>query len=82
MVIDRQDRIVNLCEIKFTSTQFVITKAYHTNLMNKLRLFRESTANIAPRRSLMLTFITANGVKKNAYSGEVAASVTLNQLMR
>ena len=82
LVIDRQDRIVNLCEIKFTSTQFVITKAYHTNLMNKLRLFRESTANIAPRRSLMLTFITANGVKKNAYSGEVSALVTLNQLMR
>lgn len=43
LLIDRKDNIINLCEIKFSNSEFVIDKTYETNLMNKINVFRENT---------------------------------------
>jgi len=65
LLIDRADRIVNVCEIKFSATPFTITKAYAENLKNKLAVFREETG---ANKTLLLTMITAYGLKTNDYS--------------
>jgi AAA+ ATPase superfamily predicted ATPase len=68
LVIDRGDECIHLCEIKFSDTPFVITKAYAENLRHKMETFRRRTGT---KKSLFLTFITLHGVKKNDWSLEL-----------
>ena len=65
LLIDRNDRVINICEIKFHQEPFSITKVYAENLRNKMGVFRESTKT---RKYLMLTFITTFGLRVNQHS--------------
>jgi uncharacterized protein len=65
MLIDRKDGIVNICEIKFSTKPFIVTKAYADNLQNKMMVFRTETDT---NKALLLTIIAANGVAINQYS--------------
>jgi uncharacterized protein len=65
LLIDRTDRAINICEMKFYADEFAIDKAYATELERKLQVFREQSKT---RKSLFLTFITTYGVKRNEYS--------------
>lgn len=68
LLIDRNDRVINICEIKFSDKAFSITKEYAENLRNKLTAFREETAT---NKTLFLTLITTFGLKPNNYSGQL-----------
>lgn len=65
LLIDRSDRVINVCEMKFSVGPFAITKDYADNLRNKLAVFREETGT---SKTLFLTMITTFGLKPNAYS--------------
>lgn len=65
LVIDRQDDVINICEMKFSINPFTIDKAYHAELKNKLATFRTVTGTT---KSLFLTMITTFGVSRNEYS--------------
>lgn len=79
MVIDRADRVVHLCEIKFVKADFTIDKAYAQKLRNQLHLFTESNQN--HRKSLFLTLLTPFGVTHNEYYRELVQSeLTLEDL--
>jgi uncharacterized protein len=65
LVIDRRDRVVNLCEMKFSIKKFQITKQYAEELRTKIGLFREITNT---NKSVYLTFITTFGLETNEYS--------------
>lgn len=69
LIIDRADRIVNVCEIKFSKNDFTIDKTYARNLRNKLEVFSNQPKN--KRKSLFLTMITPFGVKPNEYQSEL-----------
>lgn len=78
LVIDREDRCVNLCEIKYSDSEFLITKSYVENLRNKKNVFREKTGM---KKALFMTFITPYGVQKNSYALDcVDRELTLNDL--
>lgn len=77
MIIDRDDRIINLCEMKFSTTEFEITKEYQQKLINKIETFRSDTKT---KKTLQLTFVTSFGVKKNMYSSKVQRQITLDDL--
>lgn len=68
LIIDRNDHVVNLCEIKFHHESFTITKAYADTLRSKQGIFRETTKT---KKHLMLTLITAFGLNPNPYSLEL-----------
>jgi len=78
LVIDRSDRVINLCEIKFISGQFEIDKAYDFALRNKIEVFRSETKT---RKALHLLMITPYGVKPGKYSGIVQAEVVIDDLL-
>lgn len=65
LVIDRRDRVIHLCEIKFSENEFTITKAYAENLQHKIKAFKKETKT---NKSIFLTFITLYGLKQNQYS--------------
>ena len=64
LVIDREDRCINLCEIKYSNSEFLIDKLYLQNLKNKKQVFKEQTQR---KKTLFTTMITPYGVKKNSY---------------
>lgn len=77
LVIDRSDMTVNLCEIKYSSQPFTITKQYYNILQTKASDFLEETKT---RKSIMSTFITTYGLKRNEYSAHIQSEVTLDNL--
>lgn len=65
LVIDRKDASINLCEMKFSDSEFVIDKAYATKLRNKRATFAHVTKT---RKSLFLTLVTTYGVRDNEHA--------------
>ncbi len=69
LLIDRADRCINICEMKFSTTPFKITKKYAEELRNKLMAFKSDTGS---RKQLILTLITTYGIEENLYSEQLA----------
>ena len=65
LLIDRSDRCINICEMKFYTDEFVIDKAYAASLETKMDVFKEQTKT---KKNLFLTMITTFGTKQNQYS--------------
>ena len=79
LLIDRRDDVINICEIKYSSEQYVITKEYERHLIDRTALFRYLTHT---KKSLVNTFITTYGVKKNIHSTAIQKEVTMDDLFR
>ena len=80
LIIDRTDRIINLCEIKFYTTTFTIDKSYAEKLLQKKDVF-VSKANT--KKTVFMTMITTFGVKENDYYDEqIQQSITMEALFR
>ena len=78
LLIDRNDSCINICEMKFSAKPFEISKAYVTELNNKLECFQEQTGT---KKTLFLTMVTAYGVKNLAsHPGLVQSQVTMDAL--
>jgi uncharacterized protein len=69
LLIDRQDAVINICEMKFYSGQFTIDKSYAGELRNKINGFKEHTGT---NKKILLTFISSFGLKKNSHSTGLA----------
>lgn len=80
LLIDRNDRTINACEIKFSGDPFEITRAYKTDLENKIRTFRMSGKI---RKAVFLTMITTYGVKNiESFAGFVQSEIKMDALFK
>ncbi len=77
MLIDRADRVMNLCEMKFSQDDFAISKDYDERLRRKIVRLQEETGG---KRNVQVTLVTTFGLKKNMYSSRVQRVVTLEDL--
>jgi hypothetical protein len=77
LLIDRNDKTINVCEIKFASSEFIIDKKYDLNLRNKMNALKIETKT---KKSIHLTMITPYGIANNTYSGVVQNSITMDSL--
>lgn len=77
LIIDRQDHVINLCEIKYSEKEYTIDKEYDLNLRNKREVFRERTKT---RKTLQLVLISTYGMKQNKYSSIISNQVLLDDL--
>lgn len=77
LLIDRKDRVINLCEMKFSINPFSISKKYDENLRNKIGTFRDATNT---KKALFLTMITTFGVANNQYKGLIQNDLTMDIL--
>ncbi len=77
LVIDRADNVINVCEMKYSSDEFVIDKEYSLRLGRKVATFVGVTKT---RKAVHVTFVTANGLFRNQYSGRVQSEVMLDDL--
>jgi uncharacterized protein len=78
LIIDRADKCINLCEMKYSDDEFVIDKEYLEKLNRKKRIFKDQTKT---RKTLFTTLVTTHGVKKNGhYNSIVDQQLTMNDL--
>ncbi len=78
LLIDRNDQVINLCEIKFYKTTFTISKSYAGQLRNKIAVFTEASKT---KKQIFLTMITTFGVADNKYSQDfVDNNLTMDML--
>ncbi|MBL4634233.1 MAG: AAA family ATPase [Kofleriaceae bacterium] len=80
LVINRKDGCVNLCEMKFSESEFVIDKAYAKSLRNKRGSFARITKT---RKTLFLTMVTTYGVRENQHYSDLGiTSITMSSLFQ
>jgi uncharacterized protein len=71
LLLDRKDDCINLCEMKFHSGAFTITKEYYQQLIEKRQRF---IAFSGTKKTVFITLITNHGVVQNSYSKEIIDS--------
>lgn len=79
LIIERDDRVINACEIKFTGDKFIVDKAYYRTLQRRQSLLIEK---ISRKQSVQQTLISNYGLKRNEYSGIFTQVITLDDLFR
>ena len=77
LLIERNDNVINMCEIKFTSRDFVVDKDYYRVLLSRPERIMEM---VSPKISIQSTLITTYGLKHNEYSSAFANVITLDDL--
>lgn len=77
MLIERADRIINICEMKYVDSKFTIDEGYAEKLRERKDIFRHHTKTHV---SLHQTFITTFGVSQNTNYSEVQSEVLLDDL--
>ena len=77
LLIDRKDNVINLCDIKFTGKEYLVTKDYYRTLLGR----RENLAEeISKNKIIHNTLITTYGLVYNEYSGIFDNTVTFDHL--
>ena len=77
LLIDRKDQVINLCEMKYSLSEYAIDAEYEQKLRNKKSAFINATNT---RKAVHLTMVTTFGIKVNAHSGIIQNEITLEDL--
>ena len=77
LLIERNDKIINLCEMKYAQESYVIDKKTDEALRNKRAAFKRESKT---RKAVHLTMITTYGIKHNEYWGNIQSEVTMDDL--
>lgn len=77
LLIDRSDGIIDVCEMKYSQNQYVITADDADALARKRETFQSVTGTKSAVHSIM---VTTEGLKPNEHQYEVQAEIVLNDL--
>lgn len=77
LVIDRKDQTINLCEMKFSSQTYPISKREEELLQSRKLAFMTETKT---RKAVHLTMVTTFGIQSNMHSDRIQSEVTLEDL--
>ena len=77
ILIERSDKAVNICELKYSQGEYEITKEEHLKLLHRRDAFIKEQKL---KGAAYLTFVTTCGVTHNAYWNDIQSEVTLDDL--
>ena len=78
LLLDRQDHVINLFEIKFYNEVLNISKSFAEKLNKKASIFRNATNT---KKQIFWTLITTFGIQENEHSlGLIDSTITLDDL--
>lgn len=77
LLISRKDNAVNMCEIKFYSDDFSVSKEYYRTIQRRIELLQ---TKLSPKISVYSTLITTYGLKRNEYSGAFIKTINFDDL--
>lgn len=76
LIINRQDDVVNACEMKFAKAPFTVSNAY----AQTIELRREAIEMLIPRKAIHATLVTAYPMNRNIHSDVFQSQVVLADL--
>ena len=79
MLIDRNDGVINLCEMKFCAQEYVISDDDEMKLRRRRGNFIEATQT---KKAVHITLVTPYGLKENTHSYIAQNEVKLDALFR
>lgn len=79
LILERGDRVVNLCEMKFSVSEFEVDKAYEMKLRNRLQTIQKM---ISRRQSVQMTLVTTFGLRHGVHSGIFQQTVVADDLFQ
>ena len=77
IIIERADRMINLCEAKYSEEPYILNKEEYEKYMSRIGMFRRQTAFAG---GIIPTFITAAGMQRNTYSEHISAQITIDDI--
>ena len=77
MLIDRADKTINICEMKFYNKPYAMTAKDEDDIERKVTSFIEATHT---DKNIIVTMITAKGLERNEHSEGIQKELTLDQL--
>ncbi|MGM9778924.1 MAG: ATP-binding protein [Prevotella sp.] len=77
MIIDRADNMVNICEMKYSNEEYVVTKDDALSIANKTSRLLEV---MKKRKSVAITIVTVYGIAHTGYWNNVQNVVTADNL--
>jgi predicted transcriptional regulator len=77
LIIDRADGMINLCELKYSETDYTLTESEFNKMERRFAAFVSETGT---RKGIFKTLITACPLKKNQYSESIPVKLTADCL--
>ena len=77
LIIDRNDGVINLCEIKYCNDEYEIDASYARQLQRRVEVFRRETGT---KSALHTTFITTYGLVRNEHAAQVQSEIVMADL--
>lgn len=79
LLIDRNDGVINLCEMKFSAQEYAISEDEEMKLRRRRGNFIDATQT---KKAVHITLVTPYGLKKNSHSSIAQNKVILNDLFK
>ena len=78
MIIWRSDGVINLCEMKFTGSEFEVSSDYEKKLEKRIQMLSQ----LFPKSACHLTLVCPSGLKINQHSGVFQSIITIEDLFQ
>lgn len=79
LLIDRKDQVINLCEMKYSTQEYAISRETDEKLRHK----RNDFMNVTKTKSAVhLTLVTTYGLVSNSYAGNIQSVITAEDLFQ
>ncbi len=79
LLIVRKDQVINLCEMKYSSSEYTVTEKTDRSIRNKINDLRISSGT---KYAIHPTIVTTYGLLPNSYSNNIQSVITLDDLFR
>lgn len=79
LVIERADRMINICEAKYSELPYSLDKDEYDNIQKRIALFQQNTG---VKAGIVPTIITTCGLKRNAFSEHITCQILLDDLFK
>ena len=79
LVIERDDNVIDLCEVKYTKEKYTVDTVYNEVIQNKKSRFIQE---LETSKAIHLVLISASDVNKNEYSEEFQKIILSDSLFR
>ena len=77
LVIDRDDRVINVCEMKFSRKEYSVSSGYARKIEDRIEKVREFSHR---KGNIISVLITTYGIKNNEFSGRFPKVITMEDL--
>jgi len=77
LIIERADRKTNICEVKYSESDYSLQKEEDAKIRNRISTYREESRT---RYSLLPILVTTYGLRQGKYSSLFKSVITMDQL--